>query len=72
VIEGHIRANYPGINRATTADNGKGTGTSKNNNRVFVMSAEEARRMEEVITGMFLINNTFAHILFDSGVCHFD
>jgi hypothetical protein len=30
------------------------------------MSAEEARRMEEVITSMFLINNTYAHILFDS------
>jgi hypothetical protein len=31
------------------------------------MSAKEARRIEEVITGMFLINNTYAHILFDSG-----
>jgi hypothetical protein len=31
------------------------------------MSAEEAHRMEEVITGMFPINDTYAHILFDSG-----
>jgi hypothetical protein len=30
------------------------------------MSAEEARRMEEVITGMFLINDTYVYILFDS------
>jgi hypothetical protein len=66
-IEGHIKANYPGTDRATTAEKGKGAGTSKNNTRVFVMSAEEARRMEKVITGMFLINDTYAHILFDSG-----
>jgi hypothetical protein len=31
------------------------------------MSAEEARRKEEVIIGTFLINDTYAHILFDSG-----
>jgi hypothetical protein len=31
------------------------------------MSSEEARRMEEVITGMFPINDTHARILFDSG-----
>jgi hypothetical protein len=30
------------------------------------MLAEEARRMEEFITGMPLINDTYAHILFDS------
>jgi hypothetical protein len=31
------------------------------------MPAEEARCMKEVITGMFLINDTYARILFDSG-----
>jgi hypothetical protein len=31
------------------------------------MSAEEAHHMEEVITGVFPINDTYAHILFDSG-----
>jgi hypothetical protein len=66
-IEGYIKSNCPGINRTNTTDNGKGTSTTKNNNRVFVMSAEEARRMEEVTTCMFLINDTYAHILFDSG-----
>jgi hypothetical protein len=31
------------------------------------MKTEYARRVEDVITGMFLVNNTYVHILFDSG-----
>jgi hypothetical protein len=31
------------------------------------MTAEEACHMEEVIVGMFRINDKYAHILFDSG-----
>jgi hypothetical protein len=63
---GHIKANCP---KASTDknDKGKGTGTVRGNTKVFVMMAEEARRVEDVITGMFLINNTYAHVLFDSG-----
>jgi hypothetical protein len=30
------------------------------------MKTKDARRVEDVITGMFLVNNTFAHVLFDS------
>jgi hypothetical protein len=68
--EGHLKADCPGLNKNTPpnhADKGKGAGTSKGNTRVFVMTAEEARKMEDVIIGMFPINNIYAHVLFDSG-----
>jgi hypothetical protein len=51
----------------TQANKGKGVGTSKPNTRVFIMGAEEARRMDDVITGMFPVNQTYAHELFDYG-----
>jgi 6-phosphogluconolactonase/glucosamine-6-phosphate isomerase/deaminase len=67
--EGHIKANCSKTTKTATYknDKGKGTGTARGNTRVFVMTAEDARRVEDVITGRFLVNNAYAHILFDSG-----
>ncbi|XP_071712724.1 uncharacterized protein [Rutidosis leptorrhynchoides] len=46
--------------------NNKGnTGNAKS--RAFVMTAEEARDDDEVITGWFFVNNCYATVLFDSG-----
>ncbi|KAD7479048.1 hypothetical protein E3N88_02184 [Mikania micrantha] len=67
--EGHIKIDCPNFNKNNPPnqnDKGKGTNIAKGNTRVFIMSAEEARRMEDVITGMFLINNNYAYVLFDS------
>ncbi|XP_071704717.1 uncharacterized protein [Rutidosis leptorrhynchoides] len=56
--KGHYKNNCPKNNTAT-AGNGKG--------RAFVMTAEEARDNEDVITGTFLVNNCYASVLFDTG-----
>ncbi|XP_071703897.1 uncharacterized protein [Rutidosis leptorrhynchoides] len=56
--KGHYKNNYPKNNNAT-AGNAKG--------RAFFMTAEEARDDEDVITGMFLVNNCYASVLFDTG-----
>ncbi|XP_071728654.1 uncharacterized protein [Rutidosis leptorrhynchoides] len=56
--KGHYKTNCPKNNTATTG-NAKG--------RAFVMTAEEARDDDDVITGTFLINNCYASVLFDTG-----
>ncbi|XP_023748610.1 uncharacterized protein LOC111896873 [Lactuca sativa] len=35
--------------------------------RVFQLNTEEARVAQDVVTGTFLVNGLFAHVLFDSG-----
>ena len=40
---------------------------AKGNARVFQMTAEEARNQDDVVTGMFPVNHTYARVLFDSG-----
>ncbi|XP_071739936.1 uncharacterized protein [Rutidosis leptorrhynchoides] len=58
---GHTKANCPKKEDITkNADVGKAKG------RAFVMTAEEARDDEDVITGTFLINNCYASILFNT------
>jgi hypothetical protein len=64
--DGHIKSQCPKLNQKNVsgqADKGKGTGTSRNNARVFVMSGEEARRTDDVITGMSPINK-FMHMYY--------
>ncbi|KAD3337016.1 hypothetical protein E3N88_32536 [Mikania micrantha] len=51
--EGHIKIDCPNFNKNNPPnqnDKGKGTNIAKGNTRVFIMSAEEVRRMEDVIT----------------------
>ncbi|XP_071695347.1 uncharacterized protein [Rutidosis leptorrhynchoides] len=55
--KGHIKPNCP--KKKTDAGNAKG--------RAFVMTTEEARDDDEVITGTFVVNNFYATVLFDSG-----
>ncbi|XP_071688017.1 uncharacterized protein [Rutidosis leptorrhynchoides] len=55
--KGHIKPNC--LKKKTDAGNAKG--------RAFVMTTEEARDDDEVITGTFLVNNFYATVLFDSG-----
>jgi hypothetical protein len=64
-----VKVNCPGTAKTTNNknDKGKGAGATGGNTRVFVMTTEDAHRVEDVITGMFLVNNTFTDILFDSG-----
>jgi hypothetical protein len=35
------------------------------------VAVKEAQEAPDVVTGMFLINNTYAVVLFDSGASHF-
>ncbi|KAD4385578.1 hypothetical protein E3N88_25747 [Mikania micrantha] len=46
---------------------GPGTVNNPPRGRAFVMGAQEAREDNNVVTGMFLVNNHFASILFDTG-----
>ncbi|KAD6454277.1 hypothetical protein E3N88_08983 [Mikania micrantha] len=46
---------------------GSGTVNNPPRGRAFVMGAQEAREDNNVVTGMFLVNNHFASILFDTG-----
>ncbi|KAK1433348.1 hypothetical protein QVD17_10258 [Tagetes erecta] len=62
--EGHIRANCP---KKMKGRDDRGRAAGKANARVFQMTAEEARNNDEVLTGMFPVNQTYACILFDSG-----
>ncbi|XP_071738968.1 uncharacterized protein [Rutidosis leptorrhynchoides] len=56
--KGHYRNNFP-KNKTATTDTAKG--------RAFVMTIEEARNDDDVITGTFLVNNCYASVLFDNG-----
>ncbi|XP_071737958.1 uncharacterized protein [Rutidosis leptorrhynchoides] len=59
--DGHTKPNFPKKEDITkNADAGKAKG------RAFVMTAEEARDDEDVITGTFHVNNCYASVLFDT------
>ncbi|XP_071740018.1 uncharacterized protein [Rutidosis leptorrhynchoides] len=58
---GHTKPNRPKKEDITkNADDVKAKG------RAFVMTAEEARDDEDIITGTFLVNNCYASVLFDT------
>ncbi|KAL9992436.1 putative nucleotidyltransferase, Ribonuclease H [Helianthus debilis subsp. tardiflorus] len=57
---GHIRTNCP---KLTPAANNK----NPRNARAFVLTADEAKMIPDVIAGTFLVNDIFAKVLFDSG-----
>jgi len=64
--QGHIRPDCPKLNKAP--DNKAGTAEGpKKNARAFMLTAEEAAMIPDVIAGTFLIHNVYAKILFDSG-----
>ncbi|XP_071687912.1 uncharacterized protein [Rutidosis leptorrhynchoides] len=56
--KGHYKNNCP-KNKTAKTDTAKG--------RAFVMTVEEARNDDDVITGTFLVNNCYASVLFDTG-----
>ncbi|KAJ0852731.1 putative transcription factor interactor and regulator CCHC(Zn) family [Helianthus annuus] len=59
--KGHIKPNCPKLAPAANNKNTK-------NARAFVLTADEAKMIPDVIAGTFLINDIFAKVLFDSGV----
>ncbi|XP_071687980.1 uncharacterized protein [Rutidosis leptorrhynchoides] len=60
---GHFRNQCP--KKKENDGNTSNAGNAKS--RAFVMTAEEAHSDDEVITGMFLVNDLYATILFDTG-----
>ncbi|KAJ9547300.1 LOW QUALITY PROTEIN: hypothetical protein OSB04_019843 [Centaurea solstitialis] len=62
------------VNNVKTLVSGPGKGSEKKKElpkaigRAYKMTLEEARGSPDVVSGMFLINNVLAHVLFDSGV----
>ncbi|KAJ9544905.1 hypothetical protein OSB04_024612 [Centaurea solstitialis] len=75
---GHIRSECPkvrkgAVNDVKTLGSGPGKGSEKKNElpkamgRAYKMTLEEARESPDVVSGMFLVNNVLAHVLFDSG-----
>ncbi|KAJ0454110.1 putative nucleotidyltransferase, Ribonuclease H [Helianthus annuus] len=58
--QGHIKTNCPKL--APVANN-----KNTKNARAFVLTADEARMIPDVIAGTFLVNDIFAKVLFDSG-----
>ncbi|KAI3746537.1 hypothetical protein L6452_08971 [Arctium lappa] len=67
----HFKNNCPRVNRRANANQIRPVGQrdqrGQARGRVFEIGAEEARRDPNVITGMFLLNNHSAFVLFDSG-----
>ncbi|KAK1425082.1 hypothetical protein QVD17_20426 [Tagetes erecta] len=57
---GHIRPNCPKLKAKKPA-------VGRPKGRAFVMNVEEAREEPDVVTGMFLVNNHYAYVLFDTG-----
>ncbi|XP_024974713.1 uncharacterized protein LOC112512804 [Cynara cardunculus var. scolymus] len=75
---GHLRPDCPKRrNSATphgkTGNNGFGRRPEgrkelpKGHGRAYIMTLEEAKETPDVVSGMFPINNVYAHVLFDSG-----
>ncbi|KAD6796059.1 hypothetical protein E3N88_06955 [Mikania micrantha] len=69
---GHYRNECPKLNKMSGTGGAGGSGAkadinAKKTTRAFVLNAKEAADMPDVITGMFLINNVYAKVLFDSG-----
>ncbi|KAK1413557.1 hypothetical protein QVD17_35332 [Tagetes erecta] len=63
---GHFRSDCPKL-KSTGTSGIKTDGGAKRNTRAFVLNTREAAQIPDVITGTFLINNTYAKVLFDSG-----
>ncbi|GJR06510.1 putative reverse transcriptase domain-containing protein [Tanacetum coccineum] len=59
---GHIKKNCPKLKNRR---NGNGNGTAQG--RVYALGGRDAIPESNVITGMFLLNNRYATILFDTG-----
>ncbi|KAD7477238.1 hypothetical protein E3N88_00374 [Mikania micrantha] len=62
--EGHIRPECPKIVGEKNKDNPSKSGAKA---RAFVMDVGNARDEPEVMTGMFLLDNIYARVLFDTG-----
>ncbi|GKF64784.1 putative reverse transcriptase domain-containing protein [Tanacetum coccineum] len=58
----HIKKNCPKLKNRR---NGNGNGTAQG--RVYALGGRDASQYSNVITGMFLLNNRYAKILFDTG-----
>ncbi|KAJ0733400.1 putative nucleotidyltransferase, Ribonuclease H [Helianthus annuus] len=58
--QGHIKTNCPKL--APVANN-----KNPKNARAFILTADEAKIIPDVIAGTFLVNDIFAKVLFDSG-----
>ncbi|GJU84179.1 retrotransposon protein, putative, ty3-gypsy subclass [Tanacetum coccineum] len=78
-ITDHVRSACPRLNRArgpeknrpnkvSTNNGGQGRGIQGNQarGRAFMLGAEEARQVPNIMTGTFTLNNHFATTLFDS------
>nr|GEX94600.1 putative reverse transcriptase domain-containing protein [Tanacetum cinerariifolium] len=59
---GHIKKNCPKLK-----NHGNGSGNGVAQGRVYVLGGRDASPDSNVITGMFLLNNHYAKILFDTG-----
>ncbi|GJV28775.1 putative reverse transcriptase domain-containing protein [Tanacetum coccineum] len=59
---GNIKKNYP---KLKNRGNGNGNGTAQG--RAYALGGRDASPNSNVITGMFLLNNRYAKILFDTG-----
>ncbi|XP_024990101.1 uncharacterized protein LOC112524469 [Cynara cardunculus var. scolymus] len=61
------------ISNVRASCNGSGRGAKKKKEllkgrgRAYNMTLEEARESLDIVLGMFLVNNVYAHVLFDSG-----
>ncbi|GJZ98811.1 putative reverse transcriptase domain-containing protein [Tanacetum coccineum] len=57
-------------NQAAAVNGGQGHGNQRNQarGRAFILGAEEARQVSNIVTGTFTLNNHYATTLFDSGV----
>ncbi|KAI3494637.1 hypothetical protein L1887_40554 [Cichorium endivia] len=70
----HLRNACPKLNRGPgtggqnpTRHNNQGNAGGQARGVAFAIGAEEARQHPKVITGMFLLNNHFASVIFDAG-----
>ncbi|KAI3795656.1 hypothetical protein L1987_38313 [Smallanthus sonchifolius] len=72
--EGHYKRDCPQLKKAGNGNgNGNHQGGNGNGNgngakgRAFVIGSSEARKDQNVVTGMFPLNDHFASVLFDTG-----
>ncbi|GKA58958.1 putative reverse transcriptase domain-containing protein [Tanacetum coccineum] len=66
--QGHYKSDYPKLkdqNRGNKAGNKNGIGEAKG--KAYVLGGGDANPDLNVVTGMFLLNNHYASVLFDSG-----
>ena len=65
---GHFSTDCPKkIGGTGASGSGAKAEPKKGNARVFVLNTQEAAEVPDAITGTFLVNNTYARVLFDSG-----